>query len=272
MMPDLENEKECCQYFIDNIYRGIISCPKCGSNKNETFNQNYKFRRCKNCHYEFSILTKTHLAHTNLHLKTWYKAILYFINSSILVTVTELQTALNIGNYKTSLNIAKLIRKYLLASNDNKITGEVFLDCKIYGKDNQILLIAVRKSSLGDILFIENLSKNLKKTYTHTLLEKIDQKNSLIVISEGLNRELKKIGYSNNLFQFSVSNKVFNSVNYQGLSLYIDAFLIKKIKKIKKRASLEELISEFVFLINKKGKNKEMIFKELLNKLLIINN
>jgi transposase-like protein len=105
-------EKEAIDYFFQIRYKGVLTCPHCGSTA-EVYRYRYRNKvcHCHSCNNSFSPFSGTIFEKTHRDIRDWFYAINKIaINGRKGISACELQRDIG-GGYHTALRMLQQIRK-----------------------------------------------------------------------------------------------------------------------------------------------------------------
>lgn len=160
------NEDKCFDYLYNLRWKNGYRCPRCHCDEMWEVSS-YKYK-CKNCQYQTTVTSGTLLQDTHIPIIKWFKAIWYVSQKGCDATAVELQEILDIGSYRTALNILNKIAFAKAHNVSPKLKGTVEISCysmKINQK-NICLAIAVeiinRKIGLVQIAVLTDVKTQLE--------------------------------------------------------------------------------------------------------------
>jgi transposase-like protein len=135
-------------------------CPRCKANVVELETDKQLFY-CKDCDYQFSVLTGTVFNDTHLPLVVWFNATLLLCEAKKGISALQIQRTLGIGGYKTAWYLCHRIRAAMREADKPMLDGTVEMDTTYVGGvnkgkgrvarvDNKEVVLGIRKRN-GDL-------------------------------------------------------------------------------------------------------------------------
>jgi hypothetical protein len=151
-----KNSEDCCCYLASIRWEAGFVCPYCEPKCENGKVFKRSFYKCKNCDKVISATAGT-LFHDTRSLLTWFKAIWYITEHDHGVSILELQSVLDIGNYNIARDMLYRIR-YAMTFNLEKLSGTVQIYNDHWGRniknrngykvaDRNELLVAIQNSN-----------------------------------------------------------------------------------------------------------------------------
>jgi len=155
MFPD---DEACLDYLSIMRWPDKYQCSRCSSC--DSLKLSRGLYRCLLCKYEGSVISGTLFQDTHKPLRLWFRAIWYVVNQKNGVSALGLQKALGLGSYRTAWNWLHKLRRAMVRSGRDKLSGivevnETFIGGERPGKRGRgaagkaIVLIAVEESQQG---------------------------------------------------------------------------------------------------------------------------
>ena len=128
MFPD---ESSCLEYLgLVRWPEGYV-CHRCGSV--EAWKMDSGLYRCRKCRYAGSVISGTLFQNTRKPLRLWFQAIWYVVNQKNGVSALGLQQALGLGSYHTAWEWLHKLRRAMVRSGRDRLTGIVEMDETVIG-------------------------------------------------------------------------------------------------------------------------------------------
>lgn len=137
-------------------------CPRCKANAVELETERQLFY-CKDCDYQFSVLSGTVFNDTHLPLVVWFNATLLLCEAKKGISAHQIMRTLGIGSYKTAWYLCHRIRAAMREAEKPMLDGmiemdETYVGGKVKGhgiqagKDNKETVIGIRQRN-GEVRF-----------------------------------------------------------------------------------------------------------------------
>jgi transposase-like protein len=130
-LEELENrfsdEKSCNNYLWQLRWPSGFKCPKCEGTSCWPSGRDNLFE-CKACHHQISITAGTIFEGSRKPLVMWFRAIWWITNEKNGTSALGLQKALGLGSYQTAWTWLHKIRRAMVRSGRDQLTGRVEVD------------------------------------------------------------------------------------------------------------------------------------------------
>jgi len=179
-------EEKCRELLVRLRWPRGPECPRCKADAVELETEKQLFY-CKDCDYQFSVLSGTIFNDTHLPLFKWFAATLLLCEAKKGISACQIQRTIGIGSYKTAWYLCHRIRAAMAATEKPMLDGTVELDetyvgGKNIGKgkvarwDNKQVVVGIRKRN-GDLRFFhasDAKSGTLAKYIRENISEDVD--------------------------------------------------------------------------------------------------
>jgi transposase-like protein len=153
-------DEKCRELLVRLRWPEGPRCPRCKANAVELKTEKQLFY-CKDCDYQFSVLTGTVFNDTHLPLIVWFNATLLLCEAKKGISACQIQRTLGIGGYKTAWYLCHRIRAAMREADKPKLDGTVELETTYVGGvnkgkgrvarvDNKEVVLGIRKRN-GDL-------------------------------------------------------------------------------------------------------------------------
>jgi len=119
-------EQACRDYLVRLRWPEGIRCPRCSGA--EVWTMEAPFYRCARCGYDFTVTAGTLFADTHKSLRIWFEAIWYITNQKSGASALDVQRVLGLGSYRTAWNWMHKLRRAMVRSGRDRLSGVVEVD------------------------------------------------------------------------------------------------------------------------------------------------
>ena len=120
------SETACREYLRRLRWPDGVRCPDCANMK--IWPMKPPFYRCSQCGYDFTVTAGTLFADTHKPLRLWFEAIWYVTNQKSGASALGVQRVLGLGSYRTAWNWLHKLRRAMVRSGRDRLTGMVQID------------------------------------------------------------------------------------------------------------------------------------------------
>ena len=271
------SEALCRKYLARLRWPKGFRCPDCGHG------QAWQTRRglfhCRSCRKNVSVTAGTIFHASHISLRIWFRAVWWVTNQKSGISALGLQRALGLGSYKTAWACLHKLRRAMVRSGRERLSGMVEVDetiiggrrkrpkKRLEGKSLVVIAAEARGKGTGRIR-IEPIKKGDRKTIREFVKRSIEPGSELITDGYGGYRDIDMHGYTH-------SPEILNRMGREGSSIVLPrvhrvASLLKRwlLGIHQGRVSLDQLryyLDEFVFRFNRRTSSKRgMLFYRLL--------
>jgi transposase len=117
----------CLEHIFKIGYSNCSQCPECKKAFNYTRVKDRKAYQCSNCSNQIYPTAGTVFHQSTTPLNYWFTAIYMFTTTRNGVSAKELERQLSVC-YKTALRMAHQIKKLMIDTTSDKLTGEIMID------------------------------------------------------------------------------------------------------------------------------------------------
>ena len=125
-MDMFSTEEACLEYLAAVRWPDGYSCLRCDSTDVTKIRSGYY--RCHECRYRGSVIYGTLFQNTRKPLRFWFQAIWYVVSQKNGVSALGLQKALGLGSYHTAWEWLHKLRRAMVRSGRDKLSGLVEMD------------------------------------------------------------------------------------------------------------------------------------------------
>jgi transposase-like protein len=129
-LAELENrfstDNACREYLFSLRWQDGFLCPKCGGQRMTLLNNGLYL--CLSCDKKVSVTQGTIFQDSHLPLITWFRAMWYICVQKNGASALGLQRALGLGSYRTAWLCLHKLRRAMVRSGREKLSGEVEVD------------------------------------------------------------------------------------------------------------------------------------------------
>lgn len=112
---EFRSEKQALRFAWRTKFEGRnFVCPHCLHKKYWEFVCDPEIRKCRACNRQVRLRVGTAFENSKIPMLTWLRAIYFVMSSKRGISALELQRRLEIGQYRTSLNVLNRVRQALL--------------------------------------------------------------------------------------------------------------------------------------------------------------
>lgn len=155
-------EEKCRELLVRLRWPRGPECPRCKMPAVELETEKQLFY-CKECDYQFSVMTGTVFNDSHLPLFKWLAATMLLCEAKKGMSACQIQRTLGIGSYKTAWYLCHRIRHAMAQTDKPMLDGKVELDTTYIGgwnkgkgrvarMDNKEVVVGIRKRN-GDLRF-----------------------------------------------------------------------------------------------------------------------
>jgi transposase-like protein len=156
------SDEKCREFLVRLRWPEGPRCPRCKADATELETEKQLFY-CKDCDYQFSVLTGTIFNDTHLPLIKWFTATLLLCEAKKGISACQIQRTLGIGGYKTAWHLCHRIRAAMREAAKPLLDGVVEID-ETYvggkvrgrghqaGRDNKEVVLGIRQRN-GEVRF-----------------------------------------------------------------------------------------------------------------------
>ena len=119
-------EQACRDYLARLRWPDGVRCPHCTCA--EIGSMEAPFYRCAKCGYDFSVTAGTLFSDTHKPLRLWFEAIWYITNQKSGASALGIQRVLGLGSYRTAWNWMHKLRRAMVRSGRDRLSGIVEVD------------------------------------------------------------------------------------------------------------------------------------------------
>jgi transposase-like protein len=119
-------EQACRDYLVRLRWPDGVRCPHCSDT--EVWSMEAPFYRCAQCGYDFTVTAGTLFADTHKPLRLWFEAIWYITNQKSGASALGVQRVLGLGSYRTAWNWMHKLRRAMVRSGRDRLSGVVEVD------------------------------------------------------------------------------------------------------------------------------------------------
>jgi transposase-like protein len=156
------SDAKCREFLVRLRWPEGPRCPRCKADAAELETEKQLFY-CKDCDYQFSVLTGTIFNDTHLSLIKWFTATLLLCEAKKGISACQIQRTLGIGGYKTAWYLCHRIRAAMREAAKPMLDGvveidETYVGGKIRGRgiqagrDNKEVVLGIRQRN-GEVRF-----------------------------------------------------------------------------------------------------------------------
>lgn len=276
-------QEKCIEYLELKRWKEGVKCVYCGSNKTcKHISGESKRHQCWNCNKSFSVLVKTIFEDTNLPLQKWFLAISLMANAKKGISALQLSRDIEVS-YKTAWNITRKIRKAMKDDNSELLCGIVQLDdtyIKTKKDDddkrdggskkklNNTPVVAISSEGKIRAAKVDDIKSN---TLLNLALENIQREATLHTDSAKAYFHFKQF-FNHKTVKHNLEFVSPKGVHTNGVETFWS--LLKRgirgnFHHISKKY-LQDYINEFQFRFNRRAFTGEVIFEEIIEKMLKI--
>jgi transposase-like protein len=272
---EFNSEKKCLEYLIKLRYPdGKFTCPVCGSKK--AWQVRERVYKCAECHKQESILSGTIFQDTNKPLMVWFRAIWYITSQKNGTSALGLQRVLGLGSYKTAWTWLHKIRRAMVRTGRDRLSGRVEVD-ETYiggpgiggkrgrGAENKVLAVAaveINDNKVGRIRI--GLVQDASRESLHGFIKESVGAGSTI-ITDGWRgyAGLETIGYGHEIIEQDDDAALLPHV-HTIISL-MKRWIMGTLQGSCSREHMQYYFDEYTFRFNRrKSKSRGMLFYRLL--------
>jgi len=125
-MDMFSTEEACLEYLATVRWPNGYSCLRCESTEVTKIRSGYY--RCHKCRYRGSVIYGTLFQNTRKPLQFWFQAIWYVVSQKNGVSALGLQKALGLGSYHTAWEWLHKLRRAMVRSGRDRLSGLVEMD------------------------------------------------------------------------------------------------------------------------------------------------
>ncbi|MDR2965668.1 MAG: IS1595 family transposase [Treponema sp.] len=206
-------EEKAIDYYLENRYKGIITCPHCGNKENiYRYKNRTKVFQCYSCKNSFSPFHDTIFWHARIKIRYWFYVIIMFLNNRSGISARNVQRQIGVS-YPTALRMLRQIRKAMSNEEEKVFSGIVEVDeTYIGGKPRKF------NNKEGKPLIKKQLNKQGRGTNKTPAVGVKDRETGQIYVKVMLpNKEGKKLTGKQLI-------KVINAVCVEGTTVITDEF------------------------------------------------
>jgi len=179
-------------------------CPRCQGR--DAWSLGRGLWRCRRCRYEVSVTAGTIFQDSHLPLTTWFRAMWYLTSQKNGVSALGLQRVLGLGSYKTAWALLHKLRRAMVRSGRDRLTGTVEVDETYWGgpeeggigrltHDKALIIVAAQQDGQGIGRVRMRRIPNLIQATLHGFIAQAVEPGST-VRTDGLNAYLGLEGYT----------------------------------------------------------------------------
>lgn len=148
------SEEACREYLAQMRWPDGFRCPQCGHDK--AWNTARGLHHCRGCSHEVSLTAGTVFQDTRKPLLMWFRAMWWVTSQKNGASAMGLQQALGLGSYQTAWTWLHKLRRAMVRTGRDRLSGRVELDETYVGgqesgvigrktEDKSLVLIAVER-------------------------------------------------------------------------------------------------------------------------------
>ena len=126
-------ETACLDYLRDLRWTDGIVCPKCGGG--DMWLMENGLHLCRSCRKKISVLQGTIFQDSHLPLTTWFRSMWHVCVQKNGASALGLQRALGLGSYRTAWMCLHKLRRAMVRSRRDKLSGFIEVDEAYIGGD-----------------------------------------------------------------------------------------------------------------------------------------
>lgn len=119
------NDQDCRDYLFRLRWPDGFVCPRCSTNEFVELNELY---RCKSCRYQISVTAGTIFHRSHIRLPIWFRAIWWVTSQKNGASALGLKRVLGLGSYETAWLMLHKLRRAMVRSGRDKLSGVVEID------------------------------------------------------------------------------------------------------------------------------------------------
>ncbi|MEE8301025.1 MAG: IS1595 family transposase, partial [Candidatus Tectomicrobia bacterium] len=121
-------DEESCRRYLELLRWPLgFVCPRC-THADEPFRASRGRLVCRSCRYQCSVTAGTVFEKTRTPLRSWFAAVWYVTNQKHGVSALGLQRVLGIGSYQTAWSLLHRLRRAMVRSERERLSGVVEAD------------------------------------------------------------------------------------------------------------------------------------------------
>jgi len=119
-------EQACRDYLVRLRWPDGVRCPRCSGT--QVWSMEVPFYRYVRCGYDFTVTAGTLFADTHKPLRLWFEAIWYITNQKSGASALGVERVLGLGSYRTAWNWMHKLRRAMVRSGRDRLSGVVEVD------------------------------------------------------------------------------------------------------------------------------------------------
>lgn len=124
---DRFHDELACRTYLESIrWPEGARCPRCPQAK--VWTMKAPFYRCAACGHDCTVTAGTLFADTHLPLRLWFQAMWYVVNQKSGASALGVQRVLGFGSYRTAWNWLHKLRRAMVRSDRDGLSGTVEMD------------------------------------------------------------------------------------------------------------------------------------------------